>query len=172
MRSNCETDEEYNLSKYLFESFLRSDKVVEVAGVENSEKILSFVCGHMQPHEPHYCFHLRKCVQHFDTHINSSHEGTNKGIKYGAAPCLPNYSIERAAKVLTENGVMKSQMCAQKAGSSHLKSKLWSKLPTSEHVVDLAEALVTAQWKEKETYECICTSERMFLLVRLGIDLP
>ena len=111
-------------------------------------------------------------MQHFDTHINSSHEGTNKGIKYGAAPCLPNYSIERAAKVLAENGEMKSQMCAQKAGSSHLKTKLWSKLPTSEHVVDLAEALVTAQWKEKQNYECIRTSERMFLLVRLGIDLP
>jgi hypothetical protein len=74
--------------------------------------------------------------------------------------------------VLAENGEIKSQMCTQKAGSSHLKTKLWSKLPTSEHVVDLAEALVTAQWKEKETYECICTSERMFLLVRLGIDLP
>ena len=66
---------------------------------------------------------------------------------------------------------MKSQMCAQKAGSSHLKSKLWSKLPTSEHVVDLAETLVTAQWKEKQNYECIRTSERMFLLVWLGIDL-
>ena len=66
---------------------------------------------------------------------------------------------------------MKSQMCAQKAGSSHLKTKLWSKLPTSEHVVDLAEALVTAQWKEKENYyECIRTSERMFLVVRLGIE--
>ena len=104
MRSNCETEEEYNLFKYLFESFLvRSDEAVEVAGVENSEKILSFVCGHMQPHESHYCFHLRKCVRHFDTHINSSHEGTNKEIKYGAAPCLPNYSIERAAKVLADH---------------------------------------------------------------------
>ena len=77
------------VSKYLFESFLRSDEVVEVAGVEN---ILSFVRDHMQPHESHYCFHLRKFVRHFDTHINSSHEGTNKRIKYGAAPCLPNYS--------------------------------------------------------------------------------
>jgi hypothetical protein len=48
--------------------------------------------------------------------------------------------------------------------------KLWSKLPTSEHVVDLAEALVTAQWKEKEIYECIRTSERMFLAVRLRIE--
>jgi hypothetical protein len=79
MRPNCESEEEYNLSKYLFESFLRSDEVVEVAGVKNSEKILSFVCGHMQePHESHYCFHLRKCLRHFDTRINSSHEGTNK----------------------------------------------------------------------------------------------
>ena len=93
MRPNCESEEEYNLSKYLFESFLRSDEVVEVAGAENS----------MQPHESHYCFHLRKCVRHFDTHINSSHEGTNKEIKYGAAPCLPNYSIERAAKVLADH---------------------------------------------------------------------
>jgi hypothetical protein len=94
MRSNCETEEEYNLSKYLFESFLRSDEVVEVAGVEKSEKILSFVRSHLQPHESHYCFHLKKIVQHFDTHINSAHEGTSKGIKYGAAPCLPNYSIQ------------------------------------------------------------------------------
>jgi hypothetical protein len=103
MKSDCETKEQYEVSKALLRSYLASKRVVSILGEEGSASIVRFILKYVEPYELNYCFYLRLGVRHYDTYTNCAHEGTNNGLKHCGAPVLPVHSISRSATILTEN---------------------------------------------------------------------
>lgn len=82
----CETAEEYQLSKALFLSYLDSVEVLDALGPDDVVNVKTFYREKMEPHEGLFEFYRRRHILHFDTSSNSAHEGTNKGMKYHSAP--------------------------------------------------------------------------------------
>ena len=63
--------------------------------------------GHLYPVQDYYPFYQRISVRRFDDYSNSSHEGTNLGIKYNAAPEGPRLKLEHATCILSKNAERK-----------------------------------------------------------------
>lgn len=63
--------------------------------------------GHLYPVQDYHPFYQRISVRRFDDYSNSSHEGTNLGIKYNAAPEGPRLKLEHATCILSKNAEMK-----------------------------------------------------------------
>jgi hypothetical protein len=107
-QTDCETEEEYMISKALLIAYLGSPDFVTKFGEVVSEGITEFVRDNVEPHESNFCFHKRRHIRHFDTYTNCGHEGTNNGLKSSAAPVLPQHSLDRCASILNQNAAMKS----------------------------------------------------------------
>ncbi len=75
MKSDCETKEEYKVSKALLHSYLASKRVVSILGEEGSASIVRFILKYVEPYELNYCFYLQLGVHHYDTYTNCAHEG-------------------------------------------------------------------------------------------------
>jgi hypothetical protein len=74
-------------------------------------------------------------------------------LKTGAAPVLPQHSLDRSASILNHNAQIKAvstQILSAKAVSS---SALWSNLPTSQMLTHKGEGLVNQQWKLRHQYK-------------------
>jgi hypothetical protein len=148
----CETEKEYNISKSLLFAYMQSLEVVSVMGQQNASRIFQFIRENVEPHESHYCFHKRKTVRHYDTFVNSAHEGTNNGLKNSAAPVLPQYTIDQSASVLTKNASVNTLAKEIAAGQQSIRHKLWSDLPTSKHLNTLGESLIVKEWELHKAY--------------------
>merc|ERR1711966_478056 len=104
MRYYCENEMEYQISKMMFFRFINTSFIKEKLGKAFIDSVEHFVRAHIEPHEKHYCFYLRKNLRHFDEFTNSVHEGTNNGIRHSAAAVGPSTLIEKSLVILSENG--------------------------------------------------------------------
>ena len=59
-----------------------------------AERIRLFIRDNVEPLETFLCFYRRRDIRHYDTYTNSPHEGTNNGLKAGAAPIMPQHSLD------------------------------------------------------------------------------
>ena len=103
MKSDCEGEEEYTISKSLLYCYLRSPAVVLILTLEGANKITKFIWENIEPSEVNYCFYLRRHLRHYDTYTNSAHEGTNNGLKHCTAAVRPQNNIHKSAAILTDN---------------------------------------------------------------------
>jgi hypothetical protein len=168
MKDSCETHEEYIVSKALLLRFIESESVVRVFGPENVLKILKFFRNNIETQESRFCFYLRRDRRHFDTIMNTAHEDTNNGIKYCAAPVLPSYSLSKSARTLSQNGKVTARQHELDNARAVDSTKLWSNLPTSEHLTHLGEGLVVEQWKIRNNYESRQIEANLFQVRRMN----
>ena len=63
--------------------------------------MLHWLRGYVFTHEEHFAFYKRSHLRHYYIRDNCRHEGTNNGIKYGAAPVGPTYSLLRSSIILS-----------------------------------------------------------------------
>lgn len=166
MNGLVETEEEYKISKALLIHYLKSNALQEKAGESNLDRIVTFVRKNVEPHEANYCFYLRIGIRHFEEYTNSSHEGTNNGLKHSAAPVLPVMSLQRTTEVLTDNAAMKCLAQEKVAAKQATEHKLWSDLPTAGHLVTRAEALLHNEWDERHNYDLERHSSSLFMVRR------
>ena len=103
MKSSCETQEEYLVSKLIFKIFLSSKQIKSKLGTTFIENIENFVTKHIEPHEIQFCFYLRLNLRHFEDYTNSIHEGTNSGLKYNSTPVGSSTNIEKALAIICNN---------------------------------------------------------------------
>ena len=61
MKLDCESEEEYAISKSLLYCYLRSPAVVSILTLEGANKIAKFTWENVEPYEMNYCFYLRIC---------------------------------------------------------------------------------------------------------------
>jgi hypothetical protein len=171
VRSNCETELEYLVSKSILLKYLRSDDFLSVFGSQNVDRIFKFIRGCIETVESSCCFFRRKNCRHFDVCMNTAHEGTNNGIKYCAAPVLPTYSLNKTAQVLSKNSSITARQRSIVVAQDLVSSKLWSDLPTSNHLTTLGEGLVVEQWKQRNEYESIRIGLHQFQVRRRTQDI-
>jgi hypothetical protein len=159
MKPKCETEEEYIISKALFIAYLQSDEALRVLNESNCRTILDFFRENVEPHEAHFCFYRRIHIRHYDTYTNSAHEGSNHGLKSGAAPVLPQYSLDRSAMVLSKNADIRTAVLDLAGSQDSTKHKLWSSLPSSAYLNKLGESLLTNEWALRHEYKSERVSE-------------
>jgi hypothetical protein len=154
--SCCETEEELQLSKALFLTFVQSDDVREaLGGAAAVEQLKDFHRRHVEPLEDFFVFHYRKSLLAFETNSNSAHEGTNKGMKSHSAPVRPQHRLDQAGQILTLQGELKVLDTQIRNSAKENSRKLWSSLPTANHLTDLGESLVINQWEQKDEYSVV-----------------
>jgi hypothetical protein len=144
----CLSREEYNVSKALFLYVLRTTDVTDILGEDATKTIISFARNFVFPHEEHFCYFLRKDKFHLDSHTNCGHEGTNNGLKHGAAPVQPQNRIDRAAQTLSFNADVKSVETKILMEQKLSTKSLWSNSPTSNSVTDICESMLMFEWNE------------------------
>jgi hypothetical protein len=165
---NCETEEEFLVSKALFMKYLNSQHVLDVLGEANVTKIKDFHRNHVAPLEDFLCYYKRRDVLSLFTSSNTAQEGTFKGIKYSAAPVLPQFQINTTASTLTMNGNIKVKNTMIENARQESSKKLWSKLPTANSVTTLAESIIKSQWTQRNEYICHRSGRLEWLLTRVN----
>ena len=100
--SACETAEEYNISKTLFEKYVFSKNVTEKLDTNFSKLVIKFFRDYVEPVlVPNMLFYKRKHIRHFDNYTNVKIEGTYRGIKHGSAPVTPATSLYDSVAILS-----------------------------------------------------------------------
>ena len=151
----CDSREEFEVSKALFIRFVKSAPVVDVLGTGTVEAILSFLKVNVFPHEYRFCFYVRRAMFHLETHSNTSHEGTNNGLKNCAAPVMPQNSVERAVETLSFNADLKTRDTMIRLSDKRVSKKLWSSSPTANNITDLGEGLVRFEWEKGAVWNAV-----------------
>lgn len=152
----CETEEEVCVSKGLLQAHLSSNHVKGIfsfPSVDNcpSQNIISWIQQHVEPLEAHYLHLYRKQSRHFDSHMNTPHEGTNNGLKSHGSTVLASHSVAQAANTMNTQTFAKCSEIKQMAAKDFKSNALWSKLPLKDDVTELCLALVQSQWEQSKS---------------------
>ena len=156
-KAHCiESEEEYELSKNLFFAYLMTKMVVKnVGGKENANKIASFARDYVFVHsETKLLYYKRKHVRHYHVATNSAHEGTNFGIKSHAASLKPCQGLEKSAKALSLQGVLKSNSICQENFNNVVQKKLWTSTLFSKHLNNRSSSILTKVLGRCSLYLC------------------
>ena len=153
-------------SKALLFMYLKSDVVNAIFGDDGGEKILHFIRGCIIPHEQSYCFYLRKHVRHFENTANSGHEGTNHAIKCGPSRVLPQYSVDKSAKVQVDMDHHKFDLYHRRVANALLGQATWSSSSTVNELTLPAEFMLKSALEECERYASWRTADDKWLVIR------
>jgi hypothetical protein len=153
-------------SKALLFMYLKSDVVNAIFGDDGGEKILHFIRGCIIPHEQSYCFYLRKHVRHFENTANSGHEGTNHATKCGPSRVLPQYTVDKSAKVQVDMDHHKFDLYHRRVANALLGHATWSSSSTVNELTLPAEFMLTSALEECERYASWRTAEDKWLVIR------
>ena len=114
---------------------------------DNCTAILKLFWENMEPQENNFCFYHRFHIRHYGTYTNSSHEGSNNGLKSGASPVLPQYYLDRSATVFSNNYEICVAIVDIEGSQDSTNHNIWSNLPTSAYLNKLVESLLTNEWE-------------------------
>ena len=155
MRSTCESEIEYKISKLMFFRFIHTSDIVNKLGKPFVDSVETFVRSRVEPHEKHYCYYLRKKKRHFDEVTNSLHEGTNKAIRHSGAGIGPSTNIENSLIVLNQNGMKNIETKAIKNVRNLHGVKLYAKLTCSNSLVPMGYSILEKSWSRRNEYVSI-----------------
>lgn len=162
----CENEEEYEVSKSLFLTFLRSNDCVSVWGQKCAETMITFFRRFIEPHEDYFVLYRRFNLRHFDAYSNTAHEGTNAGMKHSVDAVGPQNSLSTSTITLCSQGSRSCIEFERRAGQSLTNNPLWCELPCAGHVTSFALSLIQTEMDQAVNYSCMRTSEREFRVVR------
>ena len=144
----CETSEELKISKCLLLAFLHSRPVRKVLTSEQRQVVLSFLRDKVFIHDRSMAMAHKLAIRCHNEVTNSSHEGTNNGLKEHSAPVRQGQPVKEAAKVMKFQSDIKAVEEERLAAMRVASLPLWSlKWPTSGHVTELCHDLVVEQWQ-------------------------
>ena len=156
-----EDEDEYEISKFLLEKFVCSNTVLEVVGDYTIviERIIHFLRRHVYTWETLYLHYLRSHIRHLDTAHSSPHEGTNHGLKSHSCGIQPIMNLDTSTKTMNTQTSIRVHECEdiilRDANCTHKK---WSNLPTSSHIVTLAEGIMVAMMSRLTLYDATLVS--------------
>ena len=156
MKPMCETREEYELSKALLLQYVKSEKVdAMLGGTLFMESFLTFFRHYVEPLEAYYVYYLRKDIRHYGEYTNSIHEGTNRGLKYNAAPVGPSTRLDNSLVILSKNGLRNLER--KKISSSYQFSteRPHQKTSSTNELVDLMDHKLQKLNEMLPNYQCI-----------------
>ena len=153
----CEDEEEYALSKSLLLAYVHNHVFKAMTNGNNKpedqlETILNFLFNHVFVHEEHFVFYPRKRVFHFDEATNSSHEGTNNGIKSHSAAVLPSMDVATSTQNLQFQTDIAMREMDRECCKNTVNVSLHSTLPTANKVNPLLVSIFEQQWDMRNEY--------------------
>ena len=165
--SNCETFEEYVLSKHLFLRFIGNPRVSDGIGGTLSAHIQTWFKNYVEPHEQQFCFYLRKNLLHFGEYSNSAAEGgIHSNIKNCTAPVRPSHTLHRSMAILTKNAVREAKQKNAKRYKDINSSRTYCIGDQFNEVIDQAFVHLESCCNIAYKYKCIRCSESEFLVTR------
>ena len=167
MKQNCETKEEYLLSKKLLLQFVQSTYVSSRLGTLFPKNFDTFFRINVEPHENNFCFYRRKWLRHYSEYTNSCHEGTNKGIKYNAAPVLPGHSLAKSCIILSKNGEQNTTKKKHLNAKAFSSSRPHSTISCGNMLVENCECRLQSFLQVLPDYEYIRKSKNEWLVLKL-----
>ena len=157
-----EDEMEYELSKKLLFSYLRSSTVARVFDSNDNliRTVLDFVTNYVLVYTDNIAYFKRKAHRHYDVSSNNAHEGTNYGLKSHSASVKPCQKLDSAGKSLTLQGVLKVNDIESAALRDFTVKSLWSQLPTANHVTELADGILHSTMSRIDEYTCVSVGAR------------
>ena len=140
----CESRDEFLVSACLFQAFIDSPTVWKAFGFKQDQLavVRDFFCNYVFNVVEDYAFYPRKFIRHYDECTNSSHEGTNFGLKNHSTPVLPSMSLSRSAQVQTLQSDLKMASIERQAASLLVHQPNWVSSLTSPYILPLAESII------------------------------
>ena len=149
----CESEHELHISKCLLLAFVYSRPVRTFLTPQLRKVIHNFLIGYVFVHDRHLCFHYRKGICYYEESTNSSHEGTNLGLKEHSAPVLANRTVAFNAAMLKLQSDMAIDEQMHRASSSVEATATWTnRLPANGFVTELCLDLATKSWNFGKNY--------------------
>ena len=155
---------EYQVSKYLLYEYLCS--ATEVLGEINVQRIHNFIMEHVEPHEAHYCFFLRKAVRHYGLYSNCGTEALFNGMKSCASKVTPQCTIPKAVSALCRQADRSVALSRGKVCNEASGSKTWSSFAFLDKILVKSTAMFKRQWDERTNYDSIKVREHQWLVIR------
>ena len=110
-------------------------------------------------------FYKRKDIYHLDSHTNCGIEGCQNGVKNSASPCTPLNRLDNAVYRNTMNARIRIDDKIIGLSKKSNSSKNWSSSPTAEYITDIAESIITKEWKDGgELYQSTRMSKHRWLV--------
>ncbi len=167
----CETLEEIMYSKALLQALLSSVAVKSIfsssAADENCvmDPWARRAFGTSLPSvSPKWC-------RHFDTHMNTGHEGTNNALKSNGIAVVSSHSVEQAARTINAQAMVKCGKIKQTSAKEYSRTAVWSDLLSKDDVTELCLRLVNEQWKYATNYKVFHASNESWHVVVKDGDL-
>ena len=167
MNHRCETRAEYKLSKKLLKEFVHSPMIESRLGSFFASNFDAFFRKNVETHEAHYLFYQRKHLRHYEEYSNSSHEGTNKGLKYCASPVTPNTRMDNSCAILSKQGVRSITSKKNFMTKQFRSTKPHTKLGCSNSLVEKCECALQHSIDSLTDYECIRITSSKWLVRRV-----
>jgi MULE transposase domain len=153
----CETEDEYQVSLRLLNKFIDSPRFhTTVDGrLDIIAHVKQFLRENILVHNDLFLHYFRRETRFLDIAHNSAHEGTNHGMKANAAAVLPVLSPVAAAERMVVQATVTTQKLEEESYRTLQQKKLWSSLPTSAHVVQIAESILLKQVERYANYAVV-----------------
>ena len=144
----CESRDELLVSACLFQAFIDSPTVWKAFAFKQDQLavVREFFCSYVFNVVEDYAFYPRKFLRHYDECTNSSHEGTNFGLKNHSTPVLPSMSLSRSAQVQTLQSDLKMASIERQAASLLVHQPSWVQSLTSPYILPLAESILQQEF--------------------------
>lgn len=153
MKPICFTYEQYLISKTLLHQYIRTPLIVNRLGENFVLRVEFWLRNHVVIHSDNFLFCKRKNIRHFDEYSNSKHEGTNRGLKYNAAPVGPSMNLDTSAAILTSNAESKLNYKKRKNTRQILSTKAGNSLNCGSKLIDRGLHLLSNEWIARLNYE-------------------
>lgn len=125
------------------------------------QSLQDFLVGHVFVHDDCFAFHLRISVRSYNEATNSSHKGTNLGLKSHHAAIQPRSSEAYNSSLIKLQSEIKAKEEERKVSSMVESVPLWCRLPTGGNVTEFCHQLVMANWLHgKSDYHVLRTDIR------------
>lgn len=118
-----------------------------------------FLVGHVFIYDDCFAFYKRMSIRCYNESTNSSHEGTNLGLKSHHAAIQPGSSEAYNSSLMKLQSDMKTNEMERMASTRLEAQPLWCQLPTAGQVTEFCHELVVGNWiKGKSEYFVLRTS--------------
>ena len=165
MKDSCESKEEYEYSKSLLIKYVQSDYIKKNLGELFIDSFLLFFRQNIEPLEAFYVFYLRKDLRHYGEYSNSIHEGTNRGLKFNAAPVTPATRLDKTTVILSKNGVRSSLKKQFKSAYEFCSTRPHSKNHHLKELLDVPEARYNDLLSQLDNYHCKKVDKNVWLVI-------
>ena len=159
MKLSCENKYEYDYSFKVFQKFVVSQEVKEKLTQAFSRSVLLFLKNNLQTQESHYVIYRKLFRRHYEEYSNSIHEGTNRAIKYNAAPVTPGTRLDHSLIIMTKNGQRNAKKKKKKTTADMLSTRPHEQEECSKELVEPASCFLEQMQSKVCEFTCIRVGE-------------